>query len=553
VTTRHLESRDARLSLLRRLAAATTDALTADQVARSALTTLQELPGVTRAGIAIATTGGRELRFASTDEDSLTPHRVRWCRIDGYADVPLVDAARTGRDLYAATPDELDVRYPGYASRQRELGVSSVAALALSTDSEQVGGLLVCFAEQQEFDAELRWLLSAFAAQVTQAMRNGLRHQQEHTSASQLQRSLLPRSLPDLPGLELGSYYRSGGFNTDVGGDWYDVLELPDGRVGLVVGDVMGKGIPAARLMAEVRSALRAHVTLDPSPSTVLERLDAFVSSPTGSGIGSQQLVTVAYGVVSADRSTLTIAVAGHPPPLVVDPGVGVEQLVHEPGSALGVGAGPWPETVVALRPRRLVLLYSNGLVETRTRDLSTGLDELTDHLRQLPARRCQPRELCSRIAQLMTDDHTEDDVALLATAQAPAGGVRRASTRLSEQTTAPGEARRFLRRVLTGWQVGEDLVDSAELCVSELVTNAVIHTGTAAELTARLDGDALTVLVRDGGGAGPVQQRIADGEDPMMVSGRGLGLVDAIATAWAAEHGADGTTVWFEIERSAG
>jgi anti-sigma regulatory factor (Ser/Thr protein kinase) len=150
-----------------------------------------------------------------------------------------------------------------------------------------------------------------------------------------------------------------------------------------------------------------------------------------------------------------------------------------------------------------------------------------------------------------MTDEHTDDDVTLLAVAAAPLDDIRRASIRLSGDTTAPGQARRFIRDTLEGWVVEEDTVDTAELCVSELVTNAVIHTGTFAELTAQLDSDFLTVLVRDGGGVGIVQQAVGDG-DPMVISGRGLGLVDAIATAWAAEHGADGTTVWFEIERPA-
>jgi anti-sigma regulatory factor (Ser/Thr protein kinase) len=166
-----------------------------------------------------------------------------------------------------------------------------------------------------------------------------------------------------------------------------------------------------------------------------------------------------------------------------------------------------------------------------------------------MPVRRRQPRELCARLAQLMSDDRTDDDVTLLAVTPVTEG-VRRTSTRLADDATAPGQARRFMRETLTGWEVEEDTQDAAELCVSELVTNAVIHTGTSAELTAQLDAECLVVLVRDGGGTGSVR-RLQEADDVLAVSGRGLGLVDAIATAWAAEHGADGTTVWFEIERS--
>ena len=536
------------LVLLRRLSSSLADAMTADEVARATLSAVIELPGVSRAGIALSSGGGRQLQFVSTDEDALSPARVRWCLIDAFADVPLVDAARHGRDVYLSTQDELAAAYPGFAVRARELGAQSMVALALSTEAENVGGLLLCFRTEQSFDVEQRWVLSALSAQVTQALRRGVAYQVRHTTAEQLQRSLMPRSLPDLDGLALGSHYRPGSLNTDVGGDWYDVIALPDGATAIAVGDVMGKGTGAAIVMSEMRASLRAYALLDPAPSTVLARMDALV----GSQGGPEQLVTVAYGVVAADRSVLTLALAGHPPPVVVTPGRPAEVLSEGSGSALGVGAGPWPETEIELGGGRMVLLYSDGLVESRRRDLFVGIAELVGHLDQIPARRRQPRELCARLAQLMADDHTDDDVTLLAVASAPSETVCRASVHLPDDTTAPGRARRFLRDALAAWEMGEDMQEAAELCVSELVTNAVIHTATSVELTAELDDDRLTVLVRDGGGTGTVR-RSGDQGDPLVVSGRGLTLVDAVASAWAAEHGADGTTVWFEIDRPAG
>jgi serine phosphatase RsbU (regulator of sigma subunit)/anti-sigma regulatory factor (Ser/Thr protein kinase) len=531
------------LAVMRRLSAALADAFTADDVARATLTTLVELPGVARAGLALNNTGGRELRFVSTDDAALTRTRVRWCVIDAFADVPLVTAVRQGEHVYAPSMEQLGATYPGVAVRQRERGTRSLAALSLSTDTEQVGGLMLCFDADQPFDAEQRWLLAALSAQVTQALRKGLAYQAQHTTAEQLQRSLMPRSLPDLPGLALGSHYRPGGLNSDVGGDWYDVVALPDGSTAVAVGDVMGRGTEAAIVMSEMRAALRAYAALDPTPDTVLARLDAFVASQAV----TEQLVTVAYGVVAPDRSAVCLALAGHPPPLVVTPGAGVEVLEEGPGSALGVGVGPWPGTDVRLDGGRVLLLYSDGLVENHSRELFAGIAELAAHLEGIPARRCHPRELCARLGELMTDADTDDDVTLLAVGAAGIG-VRRASTRLPDDNTAPGTARRFLREQLRDWAVEEETVEVAELCVSELVTNAVIHTGTSAEVTLHLDADFLTVLVRDGGGSGSVR-RPTD-SDALAVSGRGLSLVDAVATAWAAEHGADGTTVWFEIER---
>ena len=158
-------------SVLRRLSTVLADAFTADKVARATLQTVLEPPGVLRAGIALNNRGGRELRFASTDEDSITPTRVHWCLIDAFADVPLVDAVRRGSHVYAASPDELQATYPGFAVRQRELGTRSLAALSLSTDTQHVGGLLLCFAAEQPFDPEQTWLLGALSAQVTQALR----------------------------------------------------------------------------------------------------------------------------------------------------------------------------------------------------------------------------------------------------------------------------------------------------------------------------------------------------------------------------------------------
>jgi len=208
VTDSLTSSAEVGLSVLRRLSAVLADAFTADDVARATLETLLEVPGVLRAGIALNNSGGRQLRFVSTDEDSLTPTRVRWCLIDAFADVPLVDAVRRGTHVYAATQDELRATYPGFAVRQRELGTHGLVALSLSTESEHVGGLLLCFEEEQSFDTEQTWLLSALSAQVTQALRKGLAYHVQHTTAEQLQRSLMPRSLPDLSGLALGSHYR---------------------------------------------------------------------------------------------------------------------------------------------------------------------------------------------------------------------------------------------------------------------------------------------------------------------------------------------------------
>ena len=534
------------LELLRRLSGVVADAVTVDEVARATLLTVLEMPGVMRVGLAVTTQGGRQLRFVSTDDDSLTPTQVRWCLIDAYAEVPLVDAVRRAEDQFFSTIDEMAEIYPGVGARHKRMGTQAEVALSLVSDDESVGGLMLCFREPRTFETPERWLLGALAAQAGQGLRRALAHQERHTTAEQLQRSLMPRSLPDLPGLELGALFRTGGASTDVGGDWYDVIDLADGSVVVALGDVMGRGTKAAILMSEMRAALRAYAVLDPSPATVLARMDELVMAQPA----NEQLIVLAYGLVSPDRRTLRLALAGHPPPLVVAPDGAVDVLVGGSGPALGLGAGPWPETTVDLRPQPLVMLYSDGLVETRQRDLFDGIDELVEHVAAIPARRRQPRDLCTRLAHLMADGSSDDDVTIIALAPVESDAMLRASVQLPGDLVAPRMAREFLRETLRSWDVEEETLEVAELCVSELVTNAVIHTGTTAELTAQIDQEFLTVLVRDGGTSGSVQLP-ADEADPLMISGRGLGLVDAVATAWAAETSADGTTVWFEIERA--
>jgi anti-sigma regulatory factor (Ser/Thr protein kinase) len=312
--------------------------------------------------------------------------------------------------------------------------------------------------------------------------------------------------------------------------------------VAVAVGDVMGKGIDAAVVMGEVRSALRAYALIDPSPSAVLAHLDALVSRDAV----AEQLVTVAYGLVSPERDRVTVALAGHPSPLVVH-GDEVNLLPEGTGSALGVGAGPWPQVEVAVEPGTTLVFYSDGLVERRDRELGAGIAALVEEVRNTPERRRHPRDLCARLAAALTSTATDDDVTLLAVSATAAQGALTAATRLPDDTRAPAVARRFLRGTLTGWELQDETIETAELCASELVTNAVIHTGTAAEVTARLDTGVLTVAVRDGGGEEVVRPESLD--DPLVVSGRGLGLVEALSSAWGAERSADGTTVWFEIE----
>jgi serine phosphatase RsbU (regulator of sigma subunit) len=528
---------------LRRLTAALGDALTVDDVARATLESTLSLPGVVRAGLALKHQGGRQLQFVSTDPDAIGSSRVKWSLIDAYADVPVVTAVRNGEEIYLQTLAELRQRFPDFAERQQQLGTRAMAALPLSTDDERIGALMLCYRHERYFSAQDQWFLSGIATQVTQAVRRGLAFQIQSTTSEQLQRSLMPHSLPDVDGLSLGSHYQPGGLNVDVGGDWYDVLQLADDSVMFALGDVMGKGVSAAIVMSEIRSALRAYAILDPRPSVVLGRLDQLVTTLAV----PEQIVTVVYGLLSPERRQVTWAAAGHPPPLLVPPTGRPTVLDEGIGPALGLGCGPWPEMTFTLEPDASFLLYSDGLVETRDVELFAGIERLVDKVTALPSRRRNAREMCTRVSELMEHAHADDDVTVLAVSATASGDSFSVSLELPSDATASSRARRFVRSTLREWAVDDDTVDTAELCVSELVTNAIIHSGTPPQVAVRSDGVLLTVVVQDRGGHGTVHQ--ADDYDPMSISGRGLTLVDALTDAWSAEHSSDGTTVWFELE----
>ena len=530
-----------RLHLLERLSATLGDAVTVDDVACAALVELLHVEHVVRAGIAVSHAAGRELSFVSTDDAPPDPAAVRWSAVDGLADVPVAQTVRTSAPVYLSSIEELEREFPEIADRQRRLGTQSMVSVPMTVEGACVGGLLLSYEVPQDFPHEQQAFLGAFAAQVSQALRRALAYHTQWSTSEQLQRSLMPHSLPDLPGLALGAHYRPGGVNVDVGGDWYDVMTLPDGSVVVMLGDVMGKGVPAAIVMSEVRSATRAYALLDPDPVVVLERLDLVVSTLPF----ADQIVTILYGLVDPERRRVHLAVAGHPPPLLVSPEGRPTVLDAVVGPALGLGAGPWASSPVELEDNATLLFYSDGLVESRSQDLFLGIDLLRDHVEQLPARRRNPRELCARLGDEMRTADADDDVTLLAlTASEPHPS---ASTDLPADASAAGLARRFVTTVLDEWSIDEDVADTAQLCVSELVTNAVIHSGTTSTLTVRSDGEYLLVMVQDRGGRGGAVREAADLE-PEAISGRGLLLVDALASAWSSEQSADGTTVWFEL-----
>ena len=236
-------------------------------------------------------------------------------------------------------------------------------------------------------------------------------HGELNEVAIRLQRAVLPAELPTLAGWQSAVCYLQAG-SSDAGGDFYDVTPLPDGRLAVFVGDVMGRGVAAAAAMAQMRAAIRALVTVDPDPRTVLEALDRLFEH-----YDFQQLVTLVYAVADPARDELVVVNAGHPPPVVRRADGSVETVEGEPGLLLGAGAGVRCPITVPLRPGDLFLGYTDGLVERRDEDIETGLERL------VAACRADGEDLhdwLDEVVRATHDPSRDDDLALLALRRLP-------------------------------------------------------------------------------------------------------------------------------------
>lgn len=363
----------------------------------------------------------------------------------------------------------------------------------------------------------------------------------EHRVAATLQQMLLPEELPSVSGLRVEARYQPGGSGA-VGGDWYDLFPLSEGRVGLVIGDVMGHGVAAAALMAQLRSALRAYAVDGEPPSVVLGRLDRMMRH-----LGMSEIATVLYVVVDVRAATICFASAGHPPPLLHRHG--------EPASVVDGGLGPplgiWEEAPdeasLALPPDATLVLYTDGLIERRGEDITEGLARLQKALAAAPG---SPFGLCDYLlGELLPQGSGTDDVAILAIApegdrHAEPSPPTEATTLLTGEPSSAREARSFVTDMLTRWKMG-DGTDTVQLLTSEVVTNAVVHARSAVRLSVRLVADSVRVTVSDNSSRLPT--RLA--ADPLAENGRGLLLVDALSTRWAVEPHDQGKRIWFEVQ----
>ncbi|MEU0202744.1 MULTISPECIES: SpoIIE family protein phosphatase [unclassified Streptomyces] len=438
--------------------------------------------------------------------------------------------------------------------------VQSTLAVPMVAHDTVVG--LVQFARtkgSEPFGDRDRDLAVELAARAAVCIDNARLYRREHERALILQRSLLPPGDPEASGLDIACRYLPGNANTgrpsEVGGDWFDVIELPGHRTALVVGDVMGRGLRAAVAMGELRTAVRTLAQLDLEPAEVLSQLDE-IARGLGAPGGVQQatraarrpreadlsevyLATCVYAVYDSVTRRCTFANAGHLPPVLVEPGEQALMLDVPPGMPLGVGGEPFEEVEVELPEGALLALYTDGLVESRDHPLDEGLQAFVSAL----ADPTQPLEdVCDHVLNTLDTHHGEDDIALL---MARVQGLPTESVgdwTLPREPRSVGRAREYARAQLLSWDL-EPLVDTTELLVSELVTNALRYGEGEIRLRLLLDR-TLVCEVWDSGLVQPRRRRARDTDE----GGRGLQLVGLLSAAWGSRRTPRGKTVWFEL-----
>ena len=308
----------------------------------------------------------------------------------------------TDEMLVAAAKDEEQLRFA------RELQLRSALLVPLVVRGRVIGVLTwVSTDDDRLYDDDDVRFAEHLARRAATAIDNSELYSQTRAAAEQLQRAVLPRVVTGDDRWEVSCHYRPSG-RAEVGGDFYDAFPLDDGRYVVFIGDVMGRGVAAAAAMAEVRAATRAFASVDPSPRAVLESLDRMVVH-----FGSEQLVTLFYAVADAASGALLLASAGHPPPYLLHPDGGVEQLPFADGPPLGVSATGRAESTVPFGVADTMLIFTDGLVERRDEGIDTGLARLAQALPALAGRGLDAG--LERVVEAVRDATYDDDMAALA------------------------------------------------------------------------------------------------------------------------------------------
>ncbi|WUB67830.1 SpoIIE family protein phosphatase [Streptomyces sp. NBC_00582] len=520
--------------------------------------TVELLPDVERAEAGRARDEG-VLRLRRAAQQSVLPGVaeavLRPGEVDSWpADSPAAQCLATGRAVLRAEFDpwtaDWSAGHPARAAAVRAVGVHSVMAVPLRARGHTLGVAVFLRHQRPESFGEADLLLAEeITARAAVCIDNARRYTRERDTALTLQRTLLPRRLPAQAAVEAAFRYLPADTLAGVGGDWFDLIPLSGARVALVVGDVVGHGIQASAVMGRLRTAVRTLADIDLPPDELLTHLDDLVirlsvdaapdddvppdqATEMAAGLGA----TCLYAVYDPVSRVCTLASAGHPAPAVVSPAGEVDVPDVPPGPPLGLGGVPFETTEIVLAEGSLLVLYTDGLVESREQDLAEG----TARLRHALARPAgSPDEVCDALLASVPPGEPGDDIALLVARTRVFDPGQVATWDLPADPSVVARARKLVTAQLEAWDLPE-VSFVAELVVSELVTNAIRHAEPPIRLRL-LRERRLLCEVSDSSDTAPHLRRARTYDE----GGRGILLVAQLSRGWGTRHTGTGKTIW--------
>ncbi|MGX4688345.1 SpoIIE family protein phosphatase [Streptomyces sp. JNUCC 63] len=463
---------------------------------------------------------------------------------------PMSEAVRTLSPRFIESPEDFAERYPILWPHITDLRITSAAYLPLIAQARPIGGMGLLYSNRRGFSPEERNVLVALGSSIAQSLQRAVLYEQEKDLAQGLQQAMLPRTIPSVPGADVAVRYRSGyaggSLGRDIGGDWYDLIPLPGGRVGAVIGDVQGHDTHAAAVMGQLRIVLRAYAAEGHAPATVMARSSVFLHE-----LDTDRFATCLYAEADLSTGIVQLVRAGHIDPLVRLSAGSCRRVTVDGGMPLGLsaefGSLEYPVSSMELDPGQSLVLCTDGLVEQPGADLDDGMRTLTEFVADGPE---DVRELADRLIDLAEERGGDDDVALLVLRRR-ALAERQPVGRI-QQHVAPGDpealtrARHMIRTAVRSWGARERSYE-IELVADELITNALMHTEGAAVVTLRvLSGTDRRLRVEVEDSASTLPRRREPGEQG--VSGRGLLLVDRLTDVWGVEARGGGKCLWCEF-----
>ncbi len=521
---------------VQRLAAALATAGTVKDVGQAVVTALRKPLQADRIALAELENDRLVVTVLDPPEPEVWPEvwrsewRTEWPDAPVRAMPTLAAALREGRAQIWPAGTSLE---PALA----EVGPGGLAVLPLPAGGRMAGACLIGWDSPHEFGPDERALLTASAGLAGQALMRAHAFDAEHELVGMLQRTLLPRRLPKLPGAVAVARYLPTTAGLEVGGDWYDVIPLPENHVALVIGDVQGHSAAAATLMGQLRTALRAYAVEGHPPDVVVSHANRLLMD-----MESDLFATCCYVDMDMEEGTAWCVRAGHLPPVLRHPDGSTEIVETEGGPPLGVVVrADFPMAPLQLMPGTVLALTTDGLVESPEADIDDGMDRFAHDLAV-----SDPAHLGLVADTLLGNAHRSDDVALLLM-RYDGMAVRplRESWTVWRVPEAARHARRFTKRTMRAWGVPADDLDTVLLVVSELVTNALVHTDGQVRLDLTLVNHRLRVAVADASPRSPMKPTNIGWE---ATGGRGILLVEAVSVGWGTLPVSGGKQVWADI-----